>query len=412
MRKRDRRMRLTAALLGTAALGIAVAVAFALRSTGGSARRNAPATSGSHSTATGTGSSSPASASAGPVAQPAPATESFGVNLNDLFNGAGYSPRQIDAQLAAVRATGATVARSDALWEASEPAAPRAGVHSYSWGFDDSIAGSLAADGLRWFPIIDYTAPWAQSIPGQDHSPPRSASDYAAYAAAFAARYGSGGSFWRAHPELRAEPVDTYEIWNEPDNQQFWVPAPDAAAYANLYLRARDTITAVDPTARVIVGGITHPEAFLPEMLRARPDLVGHIDGVAIHPYGPNPFVVLARVRGARSVLASLGLATVPIYVSEFGWTTRPPGVFGWASERVRPGYISSTVTALGETNCGIAAVQLYTWVTPQLDPTNKEDWYGIHPPRGGSSRDTDALAASLQAVSHTPGRVRLCGAG
>ena len=50
----------------------------------------------------------------------------------------------------------------------------------------------------------------------------------------------SGGAFWRAHPELTPQPVTAIEIWNEPDNREFWAPAPDAAAYAGLYLdRAR-----------------------------------------------------------------------------------------------------------------------------------------------------------------------------
>ena len=120
-------------------------------------------------------------------ALPAPAGQVFGINVNRLFNDLTYTQAQIDAQLAAVRATGATVARSDALWEAAEPHAPVDGRHRYDWSFDDQIAGSLAAHGLTWLPIIDYTAPWAQSVSGQDHSPPRSDADYAAYAAAFAA---------------------------------------------------------------------------------------------------------------------------------------------------------------------------------------------------------------------------------
>jgi hypothetical protein len=122
------------------------------------------------------------------AALPAPPGQTFGVNVNRLFNDQGTTPAQVAAQLAAVHATGATVARSDAFWEAAEPRAPVAGHHDYDWTFDDGVAGALAAEGLTWLPIIDYTAPWAQSVPGQDHSPPRSDADYAAYAGAFAQR--------------------------------------------------------------------------------------------------------------------------------------------------------------------------------------------------------------------------------
>lgn len=353
----------------------------------------------------------------GPPAQPAPVGEQFGVNVNRLFDDRTYTPQQIDAQLQALRRTGATVARTDAQWEASEPAAPVDGVHHYAWAFDDEIAGSLAAHGLRWLPLIVYVAPWAQSIVGQDHSPPSSIIDYAAYAAAVAARYGPGGSFWRTHPHLAALPTNTYEIWNEPDNGEFWTPVPDASRYADLYIQARDAVTSVQPEARVIIGGLTRPTTFLPAMLAAAPQLRGHVDGVAVHPYG-NPPVVLAKVRADREALTSLGMASVPLYVNEFGWTTQPVGALDWAPERLRPQFISRTLAALGHLDCGIAAVVLYTWVTPQEDPANSQDWYGIHAPDNSGatgtkgSVDTTAFTAGLKRATAPGATIPLCAPG
>jgi hypothetical protein len=333
-------------------------------------------------------------------ALPAPAGQVFGINVNRLFNDLTYTQAQIDAQLAAVRATGATVARSDALWEAAEPHAAVDGRHHYDWAFDDQIAGSLAAHGLTWLPIIDYTAPWAQSVSGQDHSPPRSDGDYAAYAGAFAARYGSGGTFWRAHPALAPVPVTAIEIWNEPDNPEFWGPAPDAAAYARLYLSARAAIDAANPAIRVLVGGLTNASAFLPAMVRAVAPLRGRVDGVALHPYG-NPAVVVDRVRGARAALVSLGMGAVPIYVTEFGWTTQPPGAVGYAPASRRPADIEGVLDTLGHLQCGLAATLLYTWVTPERNATDGQDWYGIASPIDPSAGtpDTAAFAAGLRAA-------------
>ncbi len=331
---------------------------------------------------------------------PAPSTQVFGINVNRVFNDLTYSQAQIGAQLAAVKATGATVARSDAFWEATEPHAPVDGRHQYDWSFDDQIAGSLAVHGLTWLPIIDYTAPWAESVAGQDHSRPRSFADYAAYAGAFAARYGSGGAFWRAHPALTPAPVTAIEIWNEPDNPEFWVPEPDAPAYAQLYLEARAAIDAANPAIRVLVGGLTNASAFLPAMVRAEPQLRGHVDGVALHPYG-NPPVVLARVRGARAALVSAGLGAVPLYVTEFGWTTQPSGAINGEPESRRPADIQSVLQALGHLDCGLAATLLYTWVTPERDATDGQDWYGIANPSDPSAAtpDTEAFAAGLRAA-------------
>lgn len=332
-------------------------------------------------------------------ALPPPPHQAFGVNVNLLFNDFTYSRAQIAAQLAAVRATGATLARSDALWEATEPRAPSGGVHSYDWAFDDAIAGSLAAQGLTWLPILDYSAPWAQSIPGVDHSPPASDAQYAGYAGAFAARYGTGGGFWRAHPGLSPHPVTTIEVWNEPDNPQFWKPKPSAAGYADLYLAARAAIDAADPRIRVIVGGLTDPRAFLPALLAARPQLRGHVDGVAIHPYG-TPRAVLARVRGARAALTSVGVGSVPLYVTEFGWTTHPPGFPQYASAAQRPGDIRRTLGELGHLGCGLAASLLYTWVSPERDPANPQDWFGIAAPGGGGGGRTPATEAFAAGVA------------
>lgn len=343
------------------------------------------------------GGSAP-SVSAGAPAAPAPSGEQFGVNVNYLFNDRAAFQPSIDAQLSALRATGATVARSDAFWEASEPERPIEGIDSYVWTFDDEIAGSLAAHGLRWLPIIDYTAPWDETIPGEDHSPPNSDSGYAAYAGAFAARYGPGGSFWRTHPQLPAEPVQTFEIWNEPDQPGFWMPQPSAAAYAELYARARNAIDAADPGARVIVGGLTRPWTFLPAMLKARPQLRGHVDGVAIHPYSPTPAGVIATVRGARTTLDALGMSSVPLYVTEFGWPSEPSGTELWAPESVRPSYIARAFTALAHSYCGVAMAVLYTWITPEQSPSDREQWFGIQNPGGGVSADVSALRAALTA--------------
>jgi len=349
----------------------------------------------------------------GAPAAPAPSVPVFGASVNTLFNTGEYRATQISAQLAALRRTGATIARSDALWEATELGPPVGGVHNYRWNFDDSIAASLAAHGLRWLPIVDYTANWARSIPGQEHSPPRSVSDFAAFAAALAGRYGRGGAFWQAHPELTPRPIDTFEIWNEPDVESFWVPAGDAAAYTRLYLAARNAIDAVDPTARVIVGGLGRPLTFLPAMLASAPGLAAHIDGVAVHPYRGNPLAVLGAVRDDRVLMNASGLAHAPLYVTEVGWSTRPPHNSKWAPEGIRPQYVEQTLSALTRTDCGVAEVVLYAWATPQRNPHSVDDWFGIHPPPPADhdTPDTRAFAAGIRAAAAGQPRVTLCGA-
>ena len=103
---------------------------------------------------------------------------------------------------------------------------PVDGVHRYDWAFDDGIAGALARHGLAGCRSSTTRRCGTQSVAGQDHSPPASVADYAAYAGAFAARYGPGARSGSRHPELTADPVTTFEIWNEPDNGEFWARSP------------------------------------------------------------------------------------------------------------------------------------------------------------------------------------------
>jgi hypothetical protein len=409
-----------------AALAVGVAVS-AVSGIGGSSRRHRPAAvtslppakalpplspSAPGLSAPPTSRTAPARAPVGPAALPFPSVERFGTGVQGIFlNYSKYTPPQIRSQLRALRLTGSTIARSDALWEAAEPNPPVDGKHDYNWQFDDLTVGTLAASGLRWLPIVDYSPLWAASAPGQAHSPPRAAADadFASFAAALAERYGPGGAFWRGRPGLAAEPVDTYEIWNEPDNALFWGPAPDAGRYVELYLRARAAVKAVDPGARVIVGGLTAPNSFLPAMLAARPDLRGHVDGVAIHPWGPNPVAVRRNLRTARAKMRLLGMGSVPIYVTAFGWTTSPPGAFSYLPAHLRPGFIADTMGALGHTDCGIAAVILDTWVTPERNRLDGDDWFGIERPSGGLSPDAAAFAAGLHTAEQHRPQLRLC---
>lgn len=337
---------------------------------------------------------------------------SFGVNTGVMFNSEQYSGSQVDSQVAAVAATGATVVRSDALWEYTETQPPLQPftVHRYNWTLDDQIVTSLAEHGLRWLPIIDYSPQWARAVPSDLHSPPASDSNYAAFAAALASRYGPGGNFWLEYPKIKPAPVVTYEIWNEPDDGVFWQPAPNPAAYATLYTAARNAIKSKQPGATVIVGGLTRPAWFLQAMVASDPGVTGQIDGVAIHPYGSTPAGVFGAVRAARLAMRSSGLASVPMYITEFGWTTHGSGPYSTTAAQ-RPAYISATISTLGHTDCGIAAVLLYAWTTPERNPSNPEDWYGISPPGGGESADTAAFATALAAAQAPAPAVLLCSA-
>ena len=68
-------------------------------------------------------------------------------------------------------------------------------------------------------------------------------------------------------------------------------------------------------------------------------------------------------------------------------------------------------LTTLGHLACGLAATLLYTWVTPERNPADPQDWFGIANPTDPSAGtpDTAAFAAGLR--GRDPAAVR-AGAG
>jgi len=333
----------------------------------------------------------------------------LGASLNIVFNDPAGTPAWREMQLTAAEAHGVRLARSDALWEATEPVPPRSGVHSYDWGFDDRVATGLASHAMQWLAILDYAPGWATADSGRLHAPPASSADYAAYAAAFARRYGRGGELWRAHPELPYRPVTTYEIWNEPDSPAFWAPGPDPVAYAELYLAARRAVHAVDPEAQVVVGGLVPDSAYVAAMYKARPELRRLVDGVALHPYGADPDRVFGHVRELRATLRGLGQGNVPILVTEYGWQSVATNDLQFSPAPDKAAFIERTADVLARSDCGIEAVVVYSWITPQRDRGSADDWYGVYRPEGGDTASSRALAGVLDGSARGSGTVRIC---
>jgi polysaccharide biosynthesis protein PslG len=338
----------------------------------------------------------------------------FAVSVNRVFND-DFTPADRDTSLAAVRASGLRQARSDAFWMWAEPNPPANGEHSYDWERLDAEAGALAKHGLRWLPILDYSAPWAASVPSDYHSPPRSDDDYAAYARAFAERYGRGGSFWVEHPELDPVPVTDYEIWNEPNGHWAWRPRPDAARYADLYLKARAAIRAADPRATVVVGGLVAHAGFVAKLYAARPGLRGNVDAIGWHAYSKQVKGIVRGVRELRQTLRRLRQGGVPIHITELGWPTKGhfPIVIGEVARAIS---LENAAESLARSDCGVAAIVVYTWTSPERKPSDKEDWYGIIHPDGSPSPTGDAFARVVAHWHRKPvtdaSRLELCGRG
>jgi hypothetical protein len=286
----------------------------------------------------------------------------------------GLSSSDLNTQLASMEAEGVGVLRFDASWSSIQLAAPGASGPVYHFSNEDTEVAALATHHIQWLPIIDYSAPWAATTVGDWRSPPASDAEFASFAAAIAARYGPGGTFWAQYPQLPYEPVSTFEIWNEENADYYWDTGPDPAAYGQLYLAARQAIHAVDGSAQVMIGGLTNPQqgisalSFLTQMFQDVPGLAGNVDAVGLHPYAANAAGVVSSVVAVRDLLDSVGESAVPIDVTEFGWQTGSPAV-----EQQRAANMNAVALALGNSNCGIGMLAPYDWMDPSY--ISNGDW-------------------------------------
>jgi hypothetical protein len=264
------------------------------------------------------------------------------------------------------------------------------------------VASALAQRKLTWLPILDYPAVWASSDGDNHLALPANYAYYAEFAAAFARRYGRGGTFWGSHPRLPAEPVTAYEIYNEPDlNQGLLSPLPDPDGYGSLYLGARAALHAVDPHADVLVGGLSFGGSiFVEAMVAAHPELARQLDAVAIHPYGGFPEATIFNVATMRAMLDRLGAIDTPIDITEVGWSTRGPGAI---SDEQRVDYLWRTLVPLARSDCGVERIVPHTWMTNESAPYDPEQWFGLWNPDVTPTRSGIAYATLVSQLRGDP---------
>jgi hypothetical protein len=344
------------------------------------------------------------------IAPPARAdvpSDFYGVNGQWVF---ASSPDSWAKQFSSMASGGLTSVRSDARWSVAEPDPPSAsGQHTYDWSTYDTIAGTLAKHGLRWMPTLDYPPPWAQEDPSErtQEDPNGLGSemklenqpDFVAFAAAMVRRYGPGGSFWAAHPELPSVPVHVWEIWNSPNVTYYWNPQTDAPErFADLYLATRTAMKAVSHKIVVMAGAldlVNPPIAsdevkFIKRMFAHRPDVRTQVDLWGLHPYQETIYWTFRRLAKWRQALDLLNGRRMPIAIDEVGYTTTK------VSDQMRGDELVELAQELPRSGCDVTDFMPYSWESAEQDPNNPEDWFGIWnhdgTPKTSGQRFVDAV--------------------
>jgi hypothetical protein len=191
----------------------------------------------------------------------------------------------------------------------------------------DRLMLAAARAGLQVHPVVITAPHWARLHPSREFSPPRDPAEYASFAALLVGRYGPSGSFWAEHPDLRAQPIRDWQIWNEPVGGDgdatpsvFWADSePFQTRYVALLKAAHGAIKAADPNARVVLGALVGLSWQTLQLIYDA-GAGGAFDAVALHPYTGKPANVVRIVRNVREVMDRNGDADEPILITELGW--------------------------------------------------------------------------------------------
>jgi len=348
-------------------------------------------------------------------ATPAPtSTTRYGVSYGGTLT--SMTPSQLKATLNNDVQLGVKWIREQIDWSYVQYDGPG----TYDWAAFDQVVQAVNAHHLQIMPVIDFTPPWARAVGCVvEQCAPAIPSSYAAFAAAAVARYAPLG-------------VHTWEIWNEPNITEFWQPRPDPQAFSSLLEAAVPAMQQVDPTARVISGGLSpagsvggniDPRSYLTEMCSEGG--VAAVDGIGFHPYSyPVPpsydadWNAWDQMSGTQvnllGILAACGQSSKKIWATEYGAPTNGPGVEATTSnyELGVADHVSDALQAtmvsqaiqLTSNSPWIAALFLYTNQDTGTSTITNEDFFGLRNDNGSPKPAWAAAAKELQAVGASAG--------
>lgn len=209
---------------------------------------------------------------------------------------------QDNAALDFAKAAGFTWVRMDLGWSGVETT-----KGSYNFSRFDQLVGSLASRGMQLHLIFDYMNSLYPAA-GTSGFSTTTVPAFAAMVKATTAHFAGQGV--------------TYEVWNEPNLNQFWPPKANPTEYAELCKAAIAAAHAGDPNAKISTAGISgYDMAFLKAYLQAGGGTGA--DAIGVHPYRQTGGEsVLEDTLYMKSVVAQFLTPAPPIWDTEWGYSS------------------------------------------------------------------------------------------
>jgi hypothetical protein len=312
----------------------------------------------------------------------------------------------LSAEFSQMEATGVESVRAAVYWSQIQPYAsaadvPAAQAASFTpvdgvptdFSSFDAIVAAAAARGMSVLPAVVTAPAWARRDPTREWSPPADPSVYGRFVALLAQRYGPGGTFWAAHPGLRAMPIRAWQIWNEPAGfavgqpSVFWDDPGESfeARYVAMLRAARTAVRAVDPGAKLVLAGLYGRNwETLADIYRHGAH--GLFDEVAANVFTQQVANVSLDLALMHGVMSRAGDSRMPLIVSELTWPSARGRVERAAAMPydVTPAGQAANLRAALPTIAAlrvrlhIAGVYWYTWVTADARRDLDFDYAGL----------------------------------
>lgn len=354
----------------------------------------------------------------------APAATSAPVTDPPLRVGVAYgdelvwkSDLELGRSLDAARDLGVDWIRVDLAWADIQPDSPKL----YKWERFDRVFGAAKARNLRVLAVLAYTPVWARSPDCPNQScPPADPAKFADFARQAAERYAPQG-------------LRNWEVWNEPNFTVFWYPRPNAADYTALLKQTTAALRRVDPTMKVIMGGLAAmvdrggniPQIdFLADV--AALGGVKVVDAIAFHPY-TFPFLSSddsawrtswdtihgtrtmpdGQFYSLRAVLNAYQLWGTPIWITEYGAPTGGPGDIsdGTAASMSRPtthvteerqAHIAADSVSMAMKDPSLGAFIWYSEKDRSFNVDDTENFFGLRRADGAKKPAFNAFRDAL----------------
>ena len=208
------------------------------------------------------------------------------------------------------------------IWGGWDAVQPQPGAYAENIVHDMNVEVNAAkARGLKVLVVMQRTPPWANGGKGP-FTPPTDPSTFGSMMGVVAQRIPG---------------VDAWELWNEPDESEFFTGGPNPAKYAAMVKSAYPAIKAAQPNDIVVTGGLVANNMDFVERLYSQ-GLKGNFDALGVHtdtacltdppgsiyrdPQGRIGRYTFTGFREVHRVMASHGDGDKPIWMTELGWST------------------------------------------------------------------------------------------